>query len=99
MDQAIEAGSPVNQASAQHGLSTAQQYALAHAWHGIINYRKWGTLPLAAFSLSLGAADCVEQPAAAAVACALQQHARLFGQPLSAKALNFWSIEKTKKQV
>jgi hypothetical protein len=29
MDQATEEGSPVNQASAQHGLSTSQQYALA----------------------------------------------------------------------
>jgi hypothetical protein len=89
MDQATEEGSPANQASAQHGLSTSQQYALAHAWHGINNYRKWGTLLFAAFSLSLGAADCVELPAAAAVACAPQQHARLFGQPLSAKAWNF----------
>ena len=86
MDQATEEGSPANQASAQHGLSTSQQYALAHAWHGIINYRKWGTLLFAAFSLSLGAADCVVQPAAAAVASALQQHARPLHQPLAAIA-------------
>ncbi len=49
----------------------------------IIDYRKWGKLQCAAFSLSLGAADCVVQPAAAAVASALQQHARPLHQPLA----------------
>jgi hypothetical protein len=70
-----------------HGKNQARVTNFEKNQHNhIIDYRKWGKLQCAAFSLSLGAADCVVQPAAAAVASALQQHARLLHQPFAAIA-------------